>query len=167
VALARALPDEAEAAYSTALRLTREAGDRSGEALAHLSLGRLYRGWDGRQLDARRELQRAVDLAEDMVYTRAAYELGLLNVAAGELEAAIARFRTSAELFDVLGDVRASAEANLQLGRAYLARQDRDAAREPLERAGQQLARVFEPQDAQDAQLQRDIEAELDRLGGD
>jgi hypothetical protein len=63
-----------------------------------------------------------------------------------------------------LGDVRASAEANLQLGRAYLALQD-EAAAEPLEKAHQQLARVFEPQRPGDAQLQREIEAELARLG--
>ncbi|MFQ6102235.1 MAG: tetratricopeptide repeat protein [Anaerolineae bacterium] len=165
VAFALDLLDDAETAYSTALQLTREAGDQSGQALAHLSLGRLYRRLDGRQSDARRELERAMELDEDLVYTRASYELGLLHLAAGGLEAAVALFETSAELFDVLGRVRASAEANLQLGRAYLAQQDQAAAAEALEKARQQLARVFVPQDAGDAQLQRDIEAEMARCG--
>jgi tetratricopeptide (TPR) repeat protein len=164
VAAARDLLDEAERAYSQALQLTREAGDSSGQALAHLNLGRLYRRLDGRQADARRELEQALDPSEDMVYTRAFYELGLMDMDAGEFEAAIARFKPSAELFDVLGDVRASAEANLQLGRAYLALQD-EAAAESLEKARQKLARAFEPQSPGDAQLQREIEAELARLG--
>jgi len=40
--------DDAEGAFSMALQLTREAGDRSGQALAHLGLGMLYRRLDGR-----------------------------------------------------------------------------------------------------------------------
>jgi len=164
VAVARDLLDEAEWAYSQALQLTREADDPSGQALAHLNLGRLYRRLDGRRSDAQRELGQALDPAEDMVYTRAFYELGLLDMDAGEFEAAIARFKPSAELFDVLGDVRASAKANLQLGRAYLAQQDQTAAAGPLEKARQQLARVFDPQGPDDAQLQRDVEAEIARL---
>ena len=157
--------DDAEGAYSTALQLTREAGDRSGQALAHLGLGMLYRRLDNRRLDARRELEQAMALAEDLVYTQACFELGLLHMDAGEFEAAITRFKTSAELFDVLGDTRASVEANLQLGRAQLAQQDVAAAAEPLDRAQRELRRVFEPQNPADAQLQRDIEAELARLG--
>jgi len=156
-------PDEAETAYGAALRLAREAGDQSGQAMAHLSLGRLYRRLGDRQSDARRELQRAIDLAEDMVYTQAAYELGLLYLATDEIELAIASLEMSAELFDVLGDARASAEANLQLGRAYLDRQDRDGAVEALERAQRQLACVFVPQNEDDARLQREIESELAR----
>ena len=159
----QALLDDAEMAYSTALLLAREAGDRGGQALAHLSLGRLYRRRLGRQTDARRELQQAIELAEDLVYTQASHELGLLELAEGGLEKAVTLFRTSAELFDVLGDVRASVRANLALGRAYLALQDSAGAAQALEKARQQLGRVFEPLNADDAQLQRDIDVEVAR----
>jgi len=167
VALARGSLEDAEGAYSTALQLTRQADDQNGQALAHLSLGRLYRRLDDRQSDARRELQQAIklaeDIAEDTVYTQASYELGLLNLSTGESGAAVVLLKTSAELFDVLGDVRASVEANLQLGRAHLAQQNPSAAAGTLEKARQQLAHVFDPQNPSDAQLQRDIETELAR----
>ena len=75
---------EAEKSLTVALRLSRERNDRKGQALAHLSLGKLYRLLVGRETDASRELQQAGKLADeqddDLTYTDAIFELGLLAI---------------------------------------------------------------------------------------
>jgi tetratricopeptide (TPR) repeat protein len=154
----------AETAFSNSLRLTREADDKSGQAQAHLSLGRLYASLDDRQVDAERELRQAIGLDEGLVYTESSYELGLLLMAANRLDEAISFFTNSAELFDVLNEPRSSVRANLQLGRAYQAKQNPAAALEALDRASTRLASVFDPLNPEDEQLQQAVETERNRL---
>jgi predicted Zn-dependent protease len=154
----------AETAFSNCIRLTREDDDNSGEAQAHLSLGRLYASLDDRQVDAERELRQAIGLDEGLVYTEASYELGLLLMAANRLDEAISFFTNSAELFDVLNEPRSSVRANLQLGRAYQAKQNPAAALEALDRASTRLASVFDPLNPEDEQLQQAVETERNRL---
>jgi tetratricopeptide (TPR) repeat protein len=163
--LARARFPEAETAYTRALALTRETGDRHGEAVAHLSLGRLYRAQPERGEDAGREVRQALALSEavadELLYTRATYELALVDLDAGHLDDAVKHFATSAELFDILSDARASAAANLNLGRAYRARDEPTPAAEALTKARRQLATVFRPLDEDDDRLQQEIALEL------
>jgi tetratricopeptide (TPR) repeat protein len=171
VAVMRERFEEAETAFGRALALTREAEDEDGQARARLSLGRLYRRIAGRLTDARRELEQAVALAgeagSDLLYTHASCELGVLHLESGAVDKAIPLLTTSVELFDVLGEARAGARAGLLLARAYLAGQNPSAATEALQEASQKLARVFEPQNDQDAALQAEIEAELARCQTD
>jgi tetratricopeptide (TPR) repeat protein len=155
---------EAETAYSTALNLARETRDIGGQALARLGLGKLYRRLEGRQPDALRELQQAVKLGadvDDLASTQAAYELGLLALDLGELDDALARFGNSAEVFELLGDVRSSARANLQLARAYLAQGTPAPAADALNAARRQLDQVFDSQKPGDAELLGQIKSEL------
>jgi len=132
--------------------------------LAHLNLGRPYRQWDERQLDARRELQQVTELGEDYTYTQAGYELGMLDLDANELQSAVTLLKKSALLFDALDEERASRVANLQLGRAFLAQQNRDDARGALEKAKQYLAVFYDSQNQDDIELSQEIESELARL---
>jgi tetratricopeptide (TPR) repeat protein len=181
VYLVQGLLNDAEKAYVEALKLTRLAKNQYGQALAHLDLAKFYRRLGDRQLDAWYQLQPAFDLAEKVansaknidssaedrakaiLFSQVSYELGLWNLDMGKIETAVEQLKNSAELLDVLEDVRASAEAYLQLGRAYLAQQNSVPAVKSLEKARQQLYRVFDPQNPGDAQLQRDVETELAR----
>jgi tetratricopeptide (TPR) repeat protein len=158
------LLDEAENIYSRVLRLARETKDRLGEAQVHLSLGRLYRRQEERAIDARRELKRAIALAtdlDDLIYTRATYQLGCLELASGAPETAVPLLGTAAELFDVLNEARAGAEAKLFLARAYRELGDEPAAMTAAQQARRLLATVYEPLNPADAQMQDEIEAEL------
>lgn len=158
------LLDEAENIYSRVLRLARQTNDRLGEAQVHLSLGRLYGRLEEHAVDARRELNRAIALAadlDDLVYTQATYQLGCLELASGSPVTAVQLLATAAELFDVLSEARAGAEAKLFLARAYRQLDNKEAAGATLQQARQLLATVYEPLNAADAEMQNQIEAEL------
>jgi tetratricopeptide (TPR) repeat protein len=158
------LLEEAETIYSRVLQLARQTNDRLGEAQVHLSLGQLYQKQDNRAVDARRELDRAIVMAADMddlIYTRATYQLGCLELASGAPERAVQLLGTAAELFDVLNEPRAGVEAKLFLARAYRQLGDAAAATDAAQRARRLLATVYEPLNPADAELQSEVEAEL------
>lgn len=153
----------AERAFGAALRLARAGEDRLSQAQAHLGLGLLYRRAQ-RVADARRELQRALRLGEDLVYVQASYELGLLDLEAGALDSAITQLAACVELFDVLERERDSIAAGLQLGQALTRARRPDEARQVVERAREQLAEIFDLQRPGDVELQQAIDAELERI---
>lgn len=155
-------PGQAESAYANALRVARAGKDQRAEALAHLGLGKLYHGLPGRETDARRELELAREnmfaLEEDLHFTEATFELGLLSLAAREFGQAISHLNESAALFEVLEKVRASVYAYYNLGNAYLQAGNKDAALNAASQARDQLARVFMPGSQEDIKLQGNIE---------
>jgi tetratricopeptide (TPR) repeat protein len=167
IALQSGRYQEAERAFGAALRAGRQSQDPVGQAAAHLGLGQLYLSMPDRRADAERELKQAMSLAEqasaDLIYTRAAYQLGLVHLQAGEADQAVALLSNAAPLFEVLGEPLASIEANLELGRAYLAQDDKPAAQQALEKAGQQLAAIFDPEKPEHEALQTAIQEELER----
>jgi tetratricopeptide (TPR) repeat protein len=160
----REMFDEARTAYSLVLQLRPLADDPSGQALARLNLGILHRRLS-QQADtqAERELRQAQQLASarnalqealkeqnERVFNQASYELGLLYLATERAEEAIPLLSDTAVLFDVVGDTRASADAYLNLGRAYIEQQDASKARDALDNAKMQLDRVFDQQNKDD-----------------
>ncbi len=173
----------AEELYSQALHLARQAQDPYDQLLARLGLGTLYRRMNGNRVtDARRELQQAMKLAEqlqinhpipnvDLLYTQACAELGLLNLDVGNLPEAISLLETSAELFDVLGAQRESVQATFHLGQAYLAQHRQPGTRgsnslvqacTTLHQARQNLDSIFEAQNRDDQRLHQAIAQALE-----
>lgn len=161
---------EAKSYYTRVLELLRQAEteDKLGLALIRLRLGRLYRRVGEREVDARRELEQALQLAgeleEDLVYTQAAYELGLFYLEAQDTKPAIEWLVTSVELFDVLGETRAGVKALLALARAYRLAGKNDAALETLRDARRELAHIFNPQSESDSRLQQEILDEIEAI---
>lgn len=175
--------EEAEDLYNEALQLARQADAPYDQLLARLGSGKLYRRMNGdRVTDARRELQQAMALAEqiqaddpttdvDLLYTQARTELGLLNLDLGNIPEAINLLEISVELFDVLGAQRARAEATFYLGQAYLARHQQAGANgsygleqacTTLQQARQYLDSIFEAQNGDDQRLQQAIAQALE-----
>jgi tetratricopeptide (TPR) repeat protein len=175
--------EEAEDLYNQALQLARQADALYDQLLARLGSGKLYRRMNGdRVTDARRELQQAMALAEqiqadnpttdvDLLYTQARTELGLLNLDLGNLLEAINLLEISVELFDVLDAQRARAEATFYLGQAYLAQYRQagvngsnglEQACTTLQQARQYLDSIFEAQNGDDQRLQRAIAQALE-----
>jgi tetratricopeptide (TPR) repeat protein len=155
------LTDAADA-YGRELKLLRDEGNLAGQAQAHLSLGRTYRRLADRQRDARRELQQAAEqaekLTEDLIFTKASFEMGLLHQDAQETAEAVERFTISAELFDVLGRPRAAVEAGLHLARSLQSQGSPAEAIAALDTAEERLTAVFDPLQPGDDRLQKEIE---------
>jgi tetratricopeptide (TPR) repeat protein len=120
----------AEQAFTTVVALSEEARDLSGAARAHLQLGRLYLHHRREHDYAERELTQAREdskNSDDLVYAQATYEFGWLEMDRarvkmdqGRVQQAIGHFSASSTLFEVLNEWSARAEANLQLGHAYM-----------------------------------------------
>ncbi len=168
---------EAEKSLTIALRLSRERNDRKGQALAHLSLGKLYRLLIGRETDASRELQQAGKLADeqddDLTYTDAIFELGLLALTsataaqppdAGLFEQAFGQLETAEALYVALGRTRSALRTDLELANARLKSGNPAAARQAYTKARSLLQEVFDPVNPEDAQTQTAIEAGLKGL---
>ena len=168
---------EAEKSFTTALRLSRERDDRKGQALAHLSLGKLYRLLAGRNADARRELQIASKLADeqddDLTYTDASFELGLLAISAAQaaqppvpslFDQAFGQLETAEALYMALGRTRSALRADLELANARLKRGDLAAAKQTFTKAQMLLQEVFDPANPEDVQTQAAIETGLKGL---
>jgi tetratricopeptide (TPR) repeat protein len=157
---------QAETAYIRVLELAREAADRAAEARAHLGLGKVYRHLE-KWVDAEREVNTAVNLTGDNqaeTYANAVFELGMVQLAMGQIEAATLQFTNSAVLFEVYGDARASANAYHYLGHAHIQEKEFDAARDALQTAQQRLNAVFVPGNPEDQALQDEIQEELSHL---
>ncbi|MFM8320709.1 MAG: tetratricopeptide repeat protein, partial [Chloroflexota bacterium] len=152
------LQPDAEKAYATAYTLTVELKDLPGQALALLSLGRLYRTLPGREADAQRELERARrlgdNLEDEQLYTSATYELGVL-LAASQPEQAAVLLDTSASLFELLKRPRESARAAAQLGVVLRKLNERPRSYEAFQRAGAQLYQVYDASNSEDQALEK------------
>lgn len=161
---------EAQGSYETALRLSRERGDLKSQALARLSLGKLFR-LTGRPAEARRELSQSSKLADeqddDLTYTEATYELGLLELAEAQaeippdpvkFERAASLLGTAAALFEAIELPRPGARAYLELAGARKAQAKTDEATKALSNAEKLLEGVFDPANAEDVQLKEAIE---------
>ncbi len=166
---------EAERAYANALRLTRELTDLPGQAQAHYSLGSLYRQDPARWAEARRELSQARamsdELDDDLLFTRATYELGRLEkdgIAAAAAAAdpaaqaeqvgqAISLLETSAALFEAIERPRDSLRASLELAEVLLQAGQAEGARQTYERAAALLTQVYDPGSPEDKALSEEI----------
>ncbi len=168
---------DAEKSLTIALRLSRERDDRKGQALAHLSLGKLYRLLVGRDIDASRELQQAGKLADeqddDLTYTDAIFELGLLALSTAMaaqppdpnlFDQACGQLDTAEALYVALGRTRSALRADLELANARLRSGDPSAAKQSFTKAQALLQEVFDPANPEDAQTQAAIEAGLKSL---
>lgn len=160
---------EAEKAYAEALRLGRELTDLPGQALAHYSLGRLYRQTPARWVEARRELNQARTLSDelddDALFTNATYELGRLEKdeaptapdPAAQTEQAISLLETSAALFEAIERPRDSLQASLQLAEVLVQAGQKERAHQTYDRAQMLLNQVYEPASAEDQALGEQI----------
>jgi len=161
---------EAQGSYETALRLSRERGDLKSQALARLSLGKLFR-LTGRPAEARRELAQSGKLADeqndDLTYTEATYELGLLELAGAQAETppdpakferAASLLGTAAALFEAINLPRPGARAYFELAGARKGQAKTDETAKALTNAEKLLEEVFDPANAEDVQLKEAIE---------
>jgi tetratricopeptide (TPR) repeat protein len=160
---------EAAEAYTRVLKLQQEDDNLEGQMNAHLNLGRAYRMLGNRKQEALRELKAAADLAgklaNDLVFTAASYEMGLvlfkrepvIQTIEEQIEEAAVKFTTSAELFDVLNQPRQSVEAGLYLARALQVQGKTGEALQALEDAQTRLSKVFDRNQPEDNRLQTEI----------
>ncbi|MFZ0549022.1 MAG: tetratricopeptide repeat protein [Candidatus Promineifilaceae bacterium] len=155
--------DEAIEAYTQELKLHEEGGNLAGQMFAHLNLGRSYRQSESHEQEALRELKQAADLAgrlaDDLVFTSASYEMGLVYLSGRQFEEAAENFATSAELFDVLDQPYQSVEAGLLLARTLNAEGKTAEAKTALDTAETRLNGVAAPNQVEQTRLQNEISA--------
>jgi tetratricopeptide (TPR) repeat protein len=152
---------EAIEAYTQELKLHQAGGNLAGQMVAHLNIGRAYRQLGEHTQEVLIELRQAADLAgklaDDLVFTSASYEMGLVHFGEDEMEEAAENFATSAELFDVLEQPYQSVEAGLFLARAFNAQGKTAEALTALETAEARLNEVANPTQPDHTRLQNEI----------
>ncbi len=113
--------DEALELWARALVLRRALGDRSGEAATLVSMGRAE-GYRGRLVEARRHLEDALDILEEIAnpwrQAQALWRLGQILTIAGEPEEATVALDRSLKLYRTTGDEVRTGDALLALARA-------------------------------------------------
>lgn len=159
---------QAESHYAEALRLARETDDQLAQAQVHLNLGRLYRYAKHRQDDAQRELEIAArmagDLEDDVMYTRATYQLGSLAKEQRDYEKAQRLLSAAAELFDVIGACFASVQAYAKLGQVLESLRQYPQARHAYETARQKFDHCYDHNNPEHGGLMKKIVAAIKRL---
>ncbi len=155
-------PEAAKQEYSKALTLARRQRDRQGEALAHFSLGKLYR-LEGKQDEAaQRELELARSMADevddDVLFTQTLYELGLLQFVKKAYPEAKKLLAQAVTLFDVMKMGRESLRANIALAEACLAAKDPACANQAVNQAETQLNAISDPNSPDDENLRTRIQ---------
>lgn len=152
---------DAADAFRRILQIQKEEGNLAGQMVAHLNLGRAFRRMGNRNQEAQRQLNEAADLAgklaDDLVFTSASFELGLLNYEEKQMEKAAEHFATAAELFDVLGEPQRSVESGLYLTRTLNAQGKTAEAVQALDDAESRLNTVFDQTQPEDVRLQNEI----------
>jgi tetratricopeptide (TPR) repeat protein len=151
----------ASEAFSRELKLQEEEANLAGQMVAHLNLGRAYRRLGNRRQEAQRQLREAADLAgklaDDLVFTFASFEMGLVSFEEDRMEEAAEHFATAAELFDVLGQPQRSVETGLYLARALNAQSKTAEATQALDDAESRLNAVFDQTKPEDVRLKNEL----------
>jgi tetratricopeptide (TPR) repeat protein len=170
--------EEAKAAYQQALLVSVAANDRPSAAQALLRSGHLCRV-AGQVEEAESGLQQLYEMGEDNTYAQAAYELGMVEMQRKRFAPAIEHLNISAALSTAFGNLRAAAEANLQLGNAYTAQakqlhrndKDRTAALDSFKKAIQSYTQANSSFTAlswtekiNETRLRQEIQAALDSV---
>lgn len=128
--------DRAREYATTALEIRRDVGDRLGESITHSFLVRLELADDDFEA-ARSHARHSLDIAREIgapnriadgLYTR-----GLVELDAGEYEAAIERFEAGLELGDEYDDRRLDGQLEGYLGATQIATGDVESGREQCE----------------------------------
>lgn len=155
-------PEVAIEAYSQELKLHQAGGNLAGQMAAHLNSGRAYRQLGEHTQEALLELRQAADLAgkleDDLVFTLASFEMGLVHFGEDEMGEAAEKFATSAELFDVLEQPYQSVQASVLLARALNAAGKTAETVQALETAEVRLDEITTPTQPDHARLQNEIE---------
>lgn len=156
--------EEATTLYVTLLQQAREQKNQAIESQAHFGLGKTYQQAQ-RGVDAIREFKRAIELAgtNEQMVADATLALGQVALMQGTLETAVTHFSTVAVLYELLDNIRATADAYYHLGYTYEKMGDCETAVENLQIAQQRLNKVFVPSNATDRNLQSSIRRLLDK----
>ncbi len=130
--------DDARKDESEALDILRQIKHRFGEAMALVHLGQIE-AYDGNDDKARQYLEQAISIAREIRYAEVEGEgellMGQLAFSAGDISEAVARFERSREVCQESEEKRGQAAALWWLGKADIARQDLDSARQRLSSA--------------------------------